>query len=148
MRFIIFSSVGHSATALRNFAIPQLSIPQNDIWQRDQNAKTFGKKCLAINHSENRHSVTFKLFGDNRRICGIENLLFGQFPNGFLLYINFGMKYCRITILLNVKLPNGFLPKKVAECTTPIFFPLFVSDQKSIFRNTRGSTKKYKNVRD
>ena len=55
----IILSVGHSATAFRNFAIRQLFIPQNDIWQRDQNAKTFGKKCLAINKSENRHSETF-----------------------------------------------------------------------------------------
>ena len=50
---IYWLSVGHSATAFRNFAIRQLSIPQNYIWQRDQIAKTFGKKCFAINQSEN-----------------------------------------------------------------------------------------------
>ena len=59
LRHKVNSSVGHSATAFRNFTIRQLSIPQNYIWQHDQNAKTFGKKCLAINHSENRHSETF-----------------------------------------------------------------------------------------
>ena len=37
-------TVGHSATAFRNFAIRQLSIPQNDIRQRDQMAKIFRKK--------------------------------------------------------------------------------------------------------
>ena len=37
-------SVGYSATAFRNFAIRQLSIPQNDIRQRDQMAKIFRKK--------------------------------------------------------------------------------------------------------
>ena len=55
----IYWSVGHSATAFRNFAIRQLSIPQNDIRQRDQMAKIFRKKCLAINYSEKRHSETF-----------------------------------------------------------------------------------------
>ena len=40
----IFRTVGHSATAFRNFAIRQLSIPQNDIRQRDQMAKIFRKK--------------------------------------------------------------------------------------------------------
>ena len=52
-------SVGHSATAFRNFAIRQLSIPQNDIQQHDHMAKIFRKKCLAINYSEKRHSETF-----------------------------------------------------------------------------------------
>ena len=56
---IFAPSVGHSATAFRNFAIRQLSIPQNDIRQRDQMAKIFRKKCLAINYSEKRHSETF-----------------------------------------------------------------------------------------
>ena len=54
-----FGSVGHSATAFRNFAIRQLSIPQNDIQQHDHMAKIFRKKCLAINYSEKRHSETF-----------------------------------------------------------------------------------------
>ena len=56
-------TVGHSATAFRNFAIRQLSIPQNDIRQRDQMAKIFRKKMFgkmfAINYSEKRHSETF-----------------------------------------------------------------------------------------
>ena len=63
---IVLKSVGHSATAFRNFAIRQLSIPQNDIRQHDQMAKIFRKKSLAINYSDK----------------GIRKHLFRKYPFG------------------------------------------------------------------